>query len=264
MSMKKLLIIFFTILFSTNSSVVYSKGEKYIDSDWNMIFYDQCGFPSTEGKKQNVKWVEKDEEKFLRFSLYNGQVGKCSADHKKRIKGEPYLERANIQQWSKLNKNSQYEINFRFRIVEGFKSRKEKIFIINSKGSNNFNKCSKTPLFLQFSGRKNPKGLKLRLLDLSNNKKPHKNYKLEYKGSKIQVPKLINKWTNLKFLINFNQNDAILDLFFNEEKIISGLKFDVPCNNIRMSIGLERHGNSEKKHALSVIDYDKFIVNKVN
>jgi len=53
--MKKLFIIFFTILFSTNSSVAYSKGEKYIDSDWNMTFYDHFGFPSSEGKKQNVK-----------------------------------------------------------------------------------------------------------------------------------------------------------------------------------------------------------------
>ena len=259
--MKKLFIIFFTILFSTNSSFAYSKGEKYIDSDWNMTFYDHCGFPSSEGKKQNVKWEEKDENKFIRFSLYNGQVGKCSSDHKKRIKGEPYLERASIKQWSKLKKNSQYEINFRFRIVEGFKSRKEKFFSITSKGSN---KCSKTLLFLQFSGKKNPKGLRLRLLDLTNNQRPHKRYKLEYEGSKIQVPKLINKWTNLKFLINFDQNDAKLDLFFNEEKIASGLKFDVPCNDINMSIGLERHGSSKKKHALSVIDYDKFIVNKVN
>ena len=31
-----------------------------------------------------------------------------------------------------------------------------------------------------------------------------------------------------------------------------------------MSIGLESHGSSKKKQALSVIDYDKFIVNKIN
>ena len=78
--MKKLFIIFFTILFSVNSSVAYSKGEKFIDSDWN---------------------------KFLRFLLYNGQVGKFSTDHKKRIKGEPYKERADVKQWSKIQKKSQ-------------------------------------------------------------------------------------------------------------------------------------------------------------
>ena len=129
--MKKLFIIFFTILFSTNSSVAYSKGEKYIDTDWNMTFYNHCGFPSSKGKKQNVKWVEKDENKFLRFSLYNGQVGKCSNDHKKRKKGEPYTERADIKQWSKLEKGFQYEISFRLRIVEGFKSKREKFFKIS-------------------------------------------------------------------------------------------------------------------------------------
>lgn len=71
-----------------------------------MTFYDNCGFPSSEGEKQNVKWVEEDKNKFLRFSLYNGQVGKCSSDHKKRKKGEPYLERASIKQWSELEKKS--------------------------------------------------------------------------------------------------------------------------------------------------------------
>lgn len=259
--MKKLFIIFFTILFSTNSSVAYSKGEKYIDSDWNMTFYNHCGFPSSKGKKQNVKWVEKDENKFLRFSLYNGQVGKCSNDNKKRKKGEPYTERADIKQWSKLEKGFQYEISFRLRIVEGFKSKREKFFKISSKSSN---KCSKTSLFLQFSGRKNPKGFRLHLLDLSNNKETFKKYKLEYNHSKIQVHKLNNKWTNLKFLIRFKEKDAELDLFFNEEKIVNRFKFDVPCNDVRMFVGLERHGSSKKKHALSVIDYDKFIVNKVN
>ena len=39
---------------------MYSEGEKYIDKDWNMTFYNLCGFTSSEGKKQNVKWVKKD------------------------------------------------------------------------------------------------------------------------------------------------------------------------------------------------------------
>ena len=262
--MKKILIILFTFFFSSNSSVGYSKGEKYIDSDWNITFYNHCGFPSLEEKKQNVKWVEKDENKFLRFSLYNGQVGKCSNDHKERIKGEPFTERADIKQWSKLAKGSQYEISFRFRIVEGFKSKKEKFFNIGSKGSKSSNKCSKTSLFLQFSGRKNPKGLRLHLLDLTNNKETFKKYKLEYNHSKIQVHRLYNKWTNLKLFINLKEKDAEVDLFFNEEKIVNRFKFDVPCDEVKMSIGLERHGNSKKKHALSIIDYDKFIVNKTN
>ena len=262
--MKKLLIILFTVFFSTNFSVVYSKGEKYIDDDWNMTFYNHCGFPSSEGKKQNVKWVKKDENKFLRFLLYNGQVGKCSNDDKKRIKGEPYTERADIKQWSKLEKGSQYEISFRFRIVEGFKSKKEKFFKISSQGSKSFNKCSKTLLFLQFSGRNNPKGLRLHLLDLTSNQQTFKKYKLEHNHSKIQVHNLYNKWIKLKFLINFKEKDAEVDLFFNEEKIVNRFKFDVPCNDVKMSIGLERHGSLKKKHALSVIDYDKLIVNKTN
>ena len=56
-------------------------------------------------------------------------------------------------------------------------------------------------IILTIFWKKNPKVLRLRLLDLTNNKRPHKRYKLKYKGSKIQVPQLINKWTNIKFLI---------------------------------------------------------------
>ena len=168
-------------------NILIKSGEFLINKTGFTTFYNHCGFPSSKGKEQNVKWVEKDENKFLRFSLYNGQVGKCSNDHKKRKKGEPYTERADIKQWSKLEKGFQYEISFRFRIVEGFKSKREKFFKISSKSSN---KCSKTSLFLQFSGRKNPKGLRLHLLDLSNNKETFKKYKLEYNHSKIQVHKL--------------------------------------------------------------------------
>ncbi len=65
-------------------------------------------------------------------------------------------------------------------------------------------------------------------------------------------------------LINLKEKDAEVDLFFNEEKIVNSFKFDVPCDEVQMTIGLERHGNLKKKHALSVIDYDKFIVNKTN
>ena len=47
--------------------------------------------------------------------------------------------------------------------------------------------------------KKNPKGLRLQLLDLTSNQETFKKYKLEYNQSKIQVHKLYNKWTNLKF-----------------------------------------------------------------
>ena len=60
----------------------------------------------TDYVAMSIGITEEDKNKFLRFSLYNGQVGKCSSDHKKRKKGEPYLERASIKQWSELEKKS--------------------------------------------------------------------------------------------------------------------------------------------------------------
>ena len=59
-------------------------------------------------------------------------------------------------------------------------------------------------------------------------------------------------------------DQVVMCLGPNDIKFLNSFKFDVPCDEVKMSIGLERHGNSKKKHALSVIDYDKFIVNKTN
>ena len=76
--------------------------------------------------------------------------------------------------------------------------------------------------------------------------------------SKSQIP------LDLKIIAYNDQGGNNTKPRFNEEKIVNRFKFDVPCNDVKMSIGLERHGSSKKKHALSVIDYDKFIVNKTN
>ena len=42
------------------------------------------------------------------------------------------------------------------------------------------------------------------------------------------------------------------------------IKYKINIHPTKMSIGLGSHGSSKKKQALSVIDYDKFIVNKIN
>ena len=42
------------------------------------------------------------------------------------------------------------------------------------------------------------------------------------------------------------------------------IKYKINIHPTKMSIGLESHSSSKKKQALSVIDYDKFIVNKIN
>jgi len=268
--MKKLLVTFFTILFCLTSSVGYSKGGNYKDTDWNMTFYDNAGFPSDVGDKKNLRWMEENENKFLRFSLHNKQVGKSASDDKKRM-GAPYWERAELKQVGTFEKKSTYEINFKFRLIKGFKNNKEYIFQIH--GYNTM-KCNAPIVMLQFKGKKE-KRLRLFLRQFPSNRKDTvKNlikdshwskYELSTKSSKRIFPKdIMNKWTTIKFLIKFDDINGKLDMFFNDEKIEENLSFDtLSCDTPHIKFGIYRAGNNKKGNVLSVIDFDKFIVNKI-
>ena len=87
------MVIFFLNFFLLNSSYSYSKGLYYKDRDWNIFFYDNCGFPSNK----NLNWIREKNNKFLRFQLSDKQIGKCSSDNKIR-NGATYWERAELKQ----------------------------------------------------------------------------------------------------------------------------------------------------------------------
>ena len=263
--MKKLLVTFFTILFCLTSSVGYSKGGNYKDTDWNMTFYDNAGFPSDE----SLRWMEENENKFLRFSLHNKQMGKSVSDDKKK-NGAPFMERVELKQVGTFEKKSTYEINFKFRLIEGFKNDKENIFQIHGY---NTKKCNAPLVMLQFKDKENSLRLSLRQFP-SNRKDTVKNlikdshwskYELSTKSSKRIFPKdIMNKWTTIKFLIKFDDINGKLDMFFNDEKIEENLSFDtLSCDTPHIKFGIYRAGNNEKGNVLSVIDFDKFIVNKI-
>ena len=266
--MKKLFVTLFTTLFCLTSSVGYSEGEKFKDIDWNMTFFDNCGFSSTSGDKQNLRWMEENENKFLRFTLHNKQVGKCRSDTKER-NGAPYWERAELKQVGTFKKKSTYEINYKFRLIEGYNN-KEIIFQIHGFSSG---KCNAPIALLQLRGKKRNLRLLLRQYQ-SNRKDTVKNlikdsdwskYKLSTKsGNKIFAKDIMNKWSTIKFLINFDDINGKLDMFFNDEKIEEDLSFDtLSCDTPHIKFGLYRAGNDKKRNVSSVIDYDKFSVNKI-
>lgn len=64
---------------------------------------------------------------FLRFSLGNKDVGRCSSDNWKRNSAF-YSERAELKQRIGLSKNAVYHIDFDVRFVEGFSGEKETFF----------------------------------------------------------------------------------------------------------------------------------------
>lgn len=138
---------------------------EFTDTDWNLTFYDNCGFPVTDGKYQSVKWVTNGKNKFLRFELRNNDKGECSSDDMKRH-GAPYWERAEVKQETVLERNKKYSLEFEVRFVRGFQGERTTFFQIHqyTKG------CSVGPplMFKAFSQGflglflKQPKGLPVR------------------------------------------------------------------------------------------------------
>ena len=126
---------------------------------------------------------------------------------------------------------------------------------------------------LKFTGGGKRKHLRLNLLKLPENRKDTfdnlwKNrkfirHKLKINGEKIRSQDILGKWINLKFLINFNQIDGYVDVFFNDAKIASALDFDMfRCHTPHIKFGIYRPGN-ENGIKLSIIDFDKINVKKI-
>ena len=109
--MKRLLIL--PVLLLTLSAC--ETGPYYSDDDWNLTFYDNCGMP----KGDSVRWIEEENNKFIRFQLGDKDYGGCSSDRMRRD-GVPYRERAELKQIYTLASNTKYELAFNVRFVEGF------------------------------------------------------------------------------------------------------------------------------------------------
>lgn len=93
----------------------YFDKTSYKDRDWNVEFYENCQMPDYH----SAQWVEEEGERFLRFTLKNGQVGGCSTDNRRRHRA-PCWERAELKQTHTLEKDRDYSLTFRVRFLKGF------------------------------------------------------------------------------------------------------------------------------------------------
>jgi len=268
--MKRAIEIFFLIFFLINSTYSYAKGLRYKDKDWNVYFYDNCVFPSYKKENRNLRWIKEKNNKFLRFQLSNKQIGKCSSDNKIR-NGAPYWERAELKQVSIFKKNTSYEIKFKVRFIKGFQNDYEYFFQIHGYSSK---ECNSPILFIQTKGRNKHLRVLLRKYpserdnNISNliKKGSFKKYKLATNSSRrIFIKDILNKWTNIKLLIHFKKTDGILDMYFDEEKVLEKQSFDIlKCHTPHIKFGIYRPGNSSNKNFTSIIDFDKFIINEIS
>jgi hypothetical protein len=100
----------------------------YKDTDWSHQFQVSCGLPG-----DTVQWLMEGDTKFLRFSLKNGQMGRCIQDPINRH-GAPFWERVELQSLPfYLKKNTTYEIKLRLRFVQGFNNDRESFFQIHNR-----------------------------------------------------------------------------------------------------------------------------------
>ena len=198
----------------------------YKDSDWNVQFYENCDLP----EYSSVGWVREGGEKFLRFTLKNGHVGRCGRDHVYRS-GAPYHERAEIKQAHTLTKGVDYSLTYRARILHGVRWHRESIMQVTQ----GVRGCRKPPLIkLEF-----------------------RNGHLRHATTPVHVDEILGKWMDVRF--DFNTEKSY-DLYFEGRKVIDEGYYFTPydCGEPHLKFGIYRPGDPNATgDRLSVMDIDK-------
>ena len=205
----------------------YFDKTSYKDRDWNVEFYENCQMPDYH----SAQWVEEDGERFLRFTLKNGQVGGCSTDNRRRHRA-PYWERAELKQTHTLEKDRDYSLTFRVRFLKGFSYDREDFLQIHQ----SVDGCRVGPrVMLKFESGQ--------LRDAWEDP--------------VFMDDIRGKWINARF--DFNA-DKSYDLYLDGKKVIDGVgvRQALPCGEPHLKIGIYRPGDAQAQgDRLSVMDVDK-------
>ena len=194
----------------------------YQDRDWNIEFYDNCGFPGIN----SAQWITEGKETFLRFTLKNNEVGRCSPDGTR----DPYRERAEIKQTTILYEDTDYSLTYRIRFVKGFHYTSETFMQIHQNAPG----CGAKPLI-----------------------------KLEFSGGYFrwhwdtQIKDILGKWLDVK--VDFNTSKSY-NMYVNGEKIVSSGYFfkRYACGDPYLKFGIYRLGDpNATDERVSIVDIDK-------
>jgi len=219
---------------------------EFTDTDWNLTFYDNCGFPVTDGEYQSVKWVTNGKNKFLRFELRNGDKGKCSSDDVKRNRA-PYWERAEVKQKFILERKK-YSLEFEVRFVSGFQGERETFFQIHQYHSG----CSVGPPLMFKAFSQGMLGVFL--------KQPEGQHFRHFVG-----PLDIGEWIRFKLIFN-TAGDSEVSLYKNKRIHFEGQPFHIKdCGEPHFKFGIYRPGDDEfGGNTTSIVDFDKFELKVIN
>jgi len=212
--------------YTPGQSFDYFNKTTYEDRDWNVMFYENCHLP----EYSSTEWVHEEGERFLRFTLKDGQVGGCGSDNRRRHRA-PYWERAEIKQTTTLEKDHNYSLTYRVRFVKGFDNDREDFLQVHQSVSG----CRGGPLvMLKFS-----------------------NGHLQGATTPLFVEEILGKWMDVRFDFNAARS---YDLYVDGRKIIDNktVRQPRPCGEPHLKIGIYRPGDSAATgDRLSVMDVDK-------
>ena len=212
--------------YTASGSFDYFDKTTYQDTDWNVAFYENCDMPSYS----STQWVEEEGERFLRFTLRDGQVGGCGSDNYERH-GAPYWERAEIKLTTVLERDRDYSFTYRVRFLKGFDHEREDFLQVHQSVEG----CRVGPMvMLKFSG-----GF---LLGAT---------------TPVFLEELIGKWVDVRF--DFNPTKSY-DLYLDGKKVIDDqiIVQIYPCGEPHLKIGIYRPGVAGASgDRLSVMDIDK-------
>jgi len=215
----------------------------YTDTDWNQTFYDNCQMPN----KDSLTWITEKNNNFLRFSLGNKDVGRCSSDNKKR-NSAPYSERAELKQRVGLSKNAVYQIDFEVRFVEGFSGEKETFFQIHQGVSG----CRVgPPVMLRFDDSE--LNLQIKTSDTKS---------MTYKRMDWKINDLLGEWH--KFRIIFDTKSNKLTISINSDLVLNSIFKLSECGIPHTKLGIYRKGSFHLENKTSVADFDKVVITKLN
>lgn len=122
--------------------------EEFRDNDWNTGFYDNCGLPCGRNQASDLRpasadWVTDGPDRKLAITLMPGDVGGCRSDDSPRD-GAPYWERAELVQYTVMEKGQRHVISFDAEFDQGFTGRRETFFQIHGWSKT----CNSAPLLM--------------------------------------------------------------------------------------------------------------------
>ena len=235
------------------------QGKIYKDKDWTNPFIAGNGFPSNSKDNWNVRWLEENKTKFLRFRLFNGQIGTGSMDYYPRNRA-PYWERAELSsKKSLISYFKSYEIEFRVRFVKGFTNYRETFFQYH----NSVKGCAtskRPPIMLKFQDN-----ILYMFYALNKDSANHLTFYPE-----IDVTKIYNKWVKFKLVITPTKFQDVykggLDivLFYEDKELWSqSMIWTSECGNPYLKFGIYRPGNKKEVLETSVVDYDYIKIKEI-